>query len=423
MTKFRFTTVALAAVLSLGFVTSSLADEIKGRVKVVAEGAKSMAVEVAGKGVVVVKFNGETKYKNASTFRDFITDEVVVVDFDKVGSENRAKLITKVIAPVPAGVKGLVTADMEALVKSAPGSYTLVDSRPPGRYNQGHLPTAVNIPLPELQKEGGLNLLPPDKAKTLVFYCGGLSCGLSPASATIAVKAGYTDVRLYPEGEPKWVKVDNATEASLAFVKSGNIVLVDLRSPEKAAAGYIPRAVNIPAAKLEASANQFPDFKGAPVVFYSDSKEEMSNALSLAREWGYGEAVLFPGGVKAWQAAGNQLATGPAPTKISYVRKLGEGELSINDFNLAAVDGKHVIVDARTPEEFAAGHFLNAVNIPAEEMEARYKELPAGKPPIVHCATGTRAELAWDVLKEKGVKAMYVKSNIDFSGTTAVMKE
>jgi rhodanese-related sulfurtransferase len=49
---------------------------------------------------------------------------------------------------------------------------TLADARPAMRYNQGHLPTAVSIPVP-LLKEKKAEVLPEDKDKLLVFYCGG----------------------------------------------------------------------------------------------------------------------------------------------------------------------------------------------------------------------------------------------------------
>jgi len=96
----------------------------------------------------------------------------------------------------------------------------------------------------------GRETAPGRQGKNPGFYCGGLSCALSPKSAAIAVKLGFKDVRMYPEGEPGWKKLEYPTESSVSFVKTGNIVLVDLRSAEKARAGYIPRAVNIPAAIL-----------------------------------------------------------------------------------------------------------------------------------------------------------------------------
>lgn len=423
MRSVRLTIVAAAVALSLGIVSAAIADEVTGSVKSVTNTARSVAVEVANKGVVVFKYDGATQFKNASSANDIIADEVVTVDFSQVGPENLAKTITKVIAPLPAGVTRIAAAELQQMVKKGGDSFLLVDSRPAGRYIQGHLPGAVSIPLNELEKEGA-KLLPADQTKTLIFYCGGLSCMLSPKSATIAVKLGFKDVRMFPEGEPGWKKLDYPTESSLSFVMTGNLVLVDLRSPEKVAAGHIPRAVNIPAAILRNAEKQFPEFHGAAIVFYSDKDEESIEALEWTREWEYKNATIFPGGAKAWLAAGKQLNTGTVQTQISYVRKLAEGEVSIKDFNEATKAASHLVIDARTADEFAKGHFHAAVNIPAEEMAGRAAEIPAGKPVLIHCSTGTRAELAFDVLKEKGIKVRYLRANVEFGpGDKVVIKE
>lgn len=423
MEKFHLTKVAVVIALGLGLVSISLAEVVTGSVKSVTNTARSIAIEVANKGVLVFKFDAATQFKNASSASDIIADEVLTVDFSQVGAENLAKSITKVIAPLPSGVTRISAEELQQLMKKGGESFVLIDSRPAGRYVQGHLPGAVSIPLNELEKEGE-KMLPTDRAKTLVFYCGGLSCMLSPKSATIAVKLGFKDVRMFPEGEPGWKKLDYVTESSLAFIKSGNIVLVDLRPAEKATSGYIPRAVNIPAAILKNAEKQFPEFHGAAIVFYSDKDGESTEALEWTREWEYMNATIFPGGVKAWQAAGNQLVTGAAPTKISYVRKLAEGEVSIKDFDEAVKAKSHLVIDVRTADEFGKGHFAGAVNIPAEEMANRSSEIAAGKPVLIHCSTGTRAELAFDVLKEKGIKVRYLRANVEFGpGDKFAIKE
>jgi rhodanese-related sulfurtransferase len=49
---------------------------------------------------------------------------------------------------------------------------TLVDARPESLYAQGHLPGAISISVPMLKKKQ-TEVLPQDKDKLLVFYCGG----------------------------------------------------------------------------------------------------------------------------------------------------------------------------------------------------------------------------------------------------------
>ena len=63
-----------------------------------------------------------------------------------------------------------------------------------------------------------------------------------------------------------------------------------------------------------------------------------------------------------------------------------------------------VILDVRTPEEFAAGHVPGAVNIPYTHLPARISALPsaADKDIVVYCATGVRAERAATRLRENG---------------------
>jgi phage shock protein E len=67
-------------------------------------------------------------------------------------------------------------------------------------------------------------------------------------------------------------------------------------------------------------------------------------------------------------------------------------------------DASMIILDVRTPEEFAAGHIAGAVNIPYTHLPARLSELTdAGDKDIVlYCATGVRAERAAERMREQG---------------------
>ena len=94
---------------------------------------------------------------------------------------------------------------------------TLVDSRPTARkYDLGHIPTAVNIPDLQFDKLAP-TLLPADKAQLLIFYCDGVECALSHNSAFKAEKLGYTNVHVYAEGYPDWLKNGNLGAVSVAY--------------------------------------------------------------------------------------------------------------------------------------------------------------------------------------------------------------
>lgn len=48
--------------------------------------------------------------------------------------------------------------------------------------------------------------LPGDKTKPLVFYCANTHCGASHEAAARALTAGYTNVKVLPDGIAGWVK-------------------------------------------------------------------------------------------------------------------------------------------------------------------------------------------------------------------------
>jgi hypothetical protein len=105
--------------------------------------------------------------------------EAAIVEFRMDGAERVATVIKQKLAKLPPGVTEMPVEEMAALVALGPekGNYFLVDSRPEARYNEGHLPTAVSIPVPKLEKLGN-EAFPPsvrEKKPLLVFYCGGVT--------------------------------------------------------------------------------------------------------------------------------------------------------------------------------------------------------------------------------------------------------
>jgi phage shock protein E len=62
-----------------------------------------------------------------------------------------------------------------------------------------------------------------------------------------------------------------------------------------------------------------------------------------------------------------------------------------------------IIIDVRTPEEYAEGRIRNAVNIPLSEIHVRLAEFgPKNKPIIVYCRSGRRSAEAKKMLIDNG---------------------
>jgi len=78
-------------------------------------------------------------------------------------------------------------------------------------------------------------------------------------------------------------------------------------------------------------------------------------------------------------------------------------EISREDY-VRTAPGNSLVLDVRTPEEFAAGHVENALNIPHDRLAERLPEIQqfATAPVVVYCKSGRRAGLATELLAEAG---------------------
>ena len=62
----------------------------------------------------------------------------------------------------------------------------------------------------------------------------------------------------------------------------------------------------------------------------------------------------------------------------------------------------HVLIDVRTPEEYAGGHITNSVNISVQTLESRLDEVPTDKTIVVYCHSGNRSATASRILESAG---------------------
>lgn len=383
----------------------------QGKINGLSKKAKTLAIEVGPAEqtkTMMVKYDEQTKGLEFAK-----EGEGAIVEFEQRGSDKVATLIKPKLAKLPAGVTELQVEELAAMVAMGPerGRYFLVDSRPAGAFAAGSIPSAISIPLPKLTKEAA-SLLPADKEFPLVFFCGGITCGLSPTSAGIAKDMGYSNVRVMLQGVPGWKKAGRALVASDEFVEKGNIVLLDLRPAAEVAAGHLARAVNIPLAGLEEAKDAIP--RKAPVVLYGNG-EEAEKGAAMVSKWGQKSVALVNGGLAGWQAAGHPLEKGEAPTTVTWVRKLGKNEVALDEFQkvAAAPAVEQVILDVRGKDEVAAGKLTHSLAIPLEQLEARLAELPKEKEILTHCSTGARAEMATEALLKGGFKSRFLVANVE----------
>lgn len=246
---------------------------------------------------------------------------------------------------------------------------------------------------------------------------------LSPLAARKAEKLGFKHVKVYHSGLPDWKKGGNIVVSNIEGIEDLNkldmpYILLDMRSPEDVSKGHIPNAVAVPKEGLGAIQSQFPSYKSAPIIIYGQSgvDEATKSAYKEISGWDYKQVSILSGGFQQWENAKKTVATGPAAAKITYVRKLFPGEIQLSDFRVAfeKPSASTIVLDVRMPSEIEDGVLPNTKHIPLDDLEAKLAEIPKDKLILVHCATGARAEMAYNVLKNAGYNVKFVRAKLEF---------
>ena len=84
-------------------------------------------------------------------------------------------------------------------------------------------------------------------------------------------------------------------------------------------------------------------------------------------------------------------------------------DIGVDEFDKLAAQSDHVILDVRTPKEFAAGHLQGAINIDfyAPDFETKIKGLATNKSYLVHCAVGGRSAKAAQQMSQWNFGSVY----------------
>ena len=141
----------------------------KGKIVGKSKKAKTISIEV-GKGdkakIIMVKFDSKTK---GLEFAE--KGEAAIVNFEMRGADKYATVIKQKLAKLPEGVLEINPKEVKALLDEDT-DLVLIDSRPEKGYAQSHLPGAISITVDKMIASAH-ELLPPEKDKLLIFYCGG----------------------------------------------------------------------------------------------------------------------------------------------------------------------------------------------------------------------------------------------------------
>jgi thiosulfate/3-mercaptopyruvate sulfurtransferase len=246
----------------------------------------------------------------------------------------------------------------------------------------------------------------------------------TPTSATPAA-TGYA--------HPDWL-VDEAWLS--AHLSDPAVRVVALTPAKDFAAGHVPGAAQVDWPELqivetsdqgvatwekaiEAKLTALGLAPGDTVVIYDGGTVYAPRLWWILRQLGQADVRTLNGGLPAWTAGGGKLATGPStvkPASSPYVGTPDDSAISTLAETSAAVGQPNVaFVDARTAQEYTAGHIPGAVDVPftdnaapdsphiwksADDLRAMYAAagITPDKTVIAYCSTGVRSAATYFTL-------------------------
>lgn len=386
------------------------AEEVVGKIQSISQSAKIIQyVNPKTKVVTVIKFTDSTKLIDAESFKDLTVNTKFKATIDE---NNIASKIKRILVKLPA--EQVIDTDTLSELLDQGKPIFIGDARPVSKYNIGHIPTSKPTPTNELK--ANLNWLPKDKDAFIVFYCGGVTCPLSPAALKIAMAAGYSNVKAYVEGFPAW-KADVYPSHVNAQWLNKNLdkhhIILDVReNPSLTVKG----AIGLPAEELvvmhdqmnkdKVAVNKRSIFnlrdKKAPITIVADTDDAdpAIEAYEILTFWKFKNVVILKEGMDGWLAA--KLPTDKVSTELVYEKKLAKGAIDEVSFVKAAKDGSAIIIDVRDSEESSHGRVKGSINIPLGELDQNLDKIPKDGLVILHCVGGSRASLGYTLLTKKG---------------------
>ena len=174
------------------------------------------------------------------------------------------------------------------------------------------------------------------------------------------------------------------TEVKKTVENQNSKLIVDVRTAGEFRGGAVPNAINISLDELQMRLNELGNDKEREIIVYCASGARSAYAQRMLMQMGY-KNVKNGGGIAAMMAQVRAESSSNSSTPSN------------------ASNNEALIIDVRTPQEFAGGAFPGAINIQLDELPARLNELGnVSRDITVYCASGARSAYAQRMLMQKG---------------------
>jgi phage shock protein E len=85
----------------------------------------------------------------------------------------------------------------------------------------------------------------------------------------------------------------------------------------------------------------------------------------------------------------------------------------------APIEANALLIDVRSPEEFASGYVEGAINVPLPILPLRFQEIApdTARQVVVYCRSGARSGMAQQFLKERNYANVVNGGSVDSTAT------
>lgn len=319
----------------------------------------------------------------------------------------------------------------------------ILDSRTQEEFERSHVPGATSVPGGELPAYvTRLQAAPENAGATLVVNCAGRTRSI--LGADVLIRMGLDNVYALDNGTAAWSLSGHALERGAGAAQATgemNAVAVaafaeqfaaeegvrsitveefrrmraggeqhyalDVRLPEDYLSGHVPGSVSLPGGQLALVTDEVAVVNQAPMVFISTTGVRARIAAAVAHQMDYPTCLVLEGGLRAWTAAGGELAVGTMEPETPGLAEARATVAAVSPAELAgelAAGAAGLPIDVRGSGDYALGHLPGARWAPRGQLErwiGRYAPV-RDRALVVVCDDGRRSALAAATLAKLG---------------------
>ncbi|MFH1640245.1 MAG: rhodanese-like domain-containing protein, partial [Chloroflexota bacterium] len=210
--------------------------------------------------------------------------------------------------------------------------------------------------------------------------------------------------------QPSALQISTA-EAYNLMQNNPDVVVLDVRTYGEYTGGHITGSLNLPNdSNFLTGLAKFPKDLVYLTYCASGGCPIAAGARDIMISQGYTPVALIIGGIVQWQADGYPMETGPGSTtpppapsptqNLPDITVVETYALIQSNFN----NPNFVLLDVRTPAEYAAGHIEGALIIDyyAADFTTEVNKLAKDKAYLIYCRTGNRSKFAQEIMSGLG---------------------